>query len=301
MIVELPDTTTAIVGRKLLALREAAGLVTSGRVLTLVVCAQAAPTDDLVSPAMEAAREHPCRIIVLTHGDLDSRPRLDARLSLGGDIGVSEILTLCLNGELARHEHSVVIPFLLPDTPVVVWWPGSAPEHPASDPVGRLATRRITDATLSADPMTMIKSRLRSYTPGDTDMAWARVTYWRALLASALDEPPHEAVESVVVCGPPTEPAIDLLAGWLAARLDCPVRRLSGEVKAELVRESTTISLSRPAGSTAGTLRRTGQPDTIVALARRETGECLAEDLRRLDADEIYESALTGLEKVSYE
>jgi glucose-6-phosphate dehydrogenase assembly protein OpcA len=35
-------------------------------------------------------------------------------------------------------------------------------------------------------------------------------------------------------------------------------------------------------------------------LARRETGECLAEDLRRLDADEIYQSALEGIEKVQY-
>jgi glucose-6-phosphate dehydrogenase assembly protein OpcA len=82
--------------------------------------------------------------------------------------------------------------------------------------------------------------------------------------------------------------------------LDCPVKRLSGGVRAELTRATTQISLSRPAGSTSGILRRTGQPDTIVALARRETGECLAEDLRRLDADEIYESALRGLEKVNY-
>ena len=29
-------------------------------------------------------------------------------------------------------------------------------------------------------------------------------------------------------------------------------------------------------------------------LARRETRECLAEDMRRLDADEIYLAALAG-------
>lgn len=300
MIVELPDTTTGMVARKLLNLREEAGVVTAGRVLTLVVCAYSAATDDLVSAAVEAAREHPCRIIVLSHGDPEARPHLDARLSIGGETGVSEVLLLKLHGELAQHENSVVIPFLLPDTPVVVWWPGSAPERPASSPVGQLATRRITDATLAADPMSTIRGRLASYTPGDTDMAWARGTYWRALLASALDEPPYERVDSVVVCGPATEPAIDLMAGWLAERLNCPVKRLSGGVRAELVRATTSISLSRPAGSTSGILRRTGQPDTIVALARRETGECLAEDLRRLDADEIYESALRGLEKVNY-
>jgi glucose-6-phosphate dehydrogenase assembly protein OpcA len=35
-------------------------------------------------------------------------------------------------------------------------------------------------------------------------------------------------------------------------------------------------------------------------LARRETGECLAEDMRRLDADEIYLEALEGIKKVQY-
>jgi glucose-6-phosphate dehydrogenase assembly protein OpcA len=35
-------------------------------------------------------------------------------------------------------------------------------------------------------------------------------------------------------------------------------------------------------------------------LARRVAKECLAEDLRRLDADEIYHEALQGIEKVQY-
>ncbi|WP_280204542.1 OpcA/G6PD domain-containing protein [Nocardia farcinica] len=41
------------------------------------------------------------------------------------------------------------------------------------------------------------------------------------------------------------------------------------------------------------------QPGT--PLARRETRDCLAEELRRLDADEIYAEALAGIEKVIYE
>ncbi|PRC46170.1 oxidoreductase, partial [Mycobacterium sp. ITM-2017-0098] len=38
----------------------------------------------------------------------------------------------------------------------------------------------------------------------------------------------------------------------------------------------------------------------LVPLARRETRECLAEDMRRLDPDEIYHEALAGLDKVVY-
>jgi glucose-6-phosphate dehydrogenase assembly protein OpcA len=43
------------------------------------------------------------------------------------------------------------------------------------------------------------------------------------------------------------------------------------------------------------TLSRPGQPDRRVALARRPTSELIAEELRRLDPDEIYASALRHL------
>jgi glucose-6-phosphate dehydrogenase assembly protein OpcA len=67
-----------------------------------------------------------------------------------------------------------------------------------------------------------------------------------------------------------------------------------------LVRRSETIVLSRPQEGVTATLRRTARPDALVPLARRLTGECLAEDLRRLDPDEIYLAALEGIKKVQY-
>ena len=116
--------------------------------------------------------------------------RLDAQVRVGGDAGAGEVVVLRLSGPLAGHADSVVIPFLLPDIPVVVWWPDIAPAVPAQDPLGKLAIRRITDATNADDPLSAIKSRLPGYTAGDTDLAWARITYWRALLTSALDQRP---------------------------------------------------------------------------------------------------------------
>ena len=73
---------------------------------------------------------------------------------------------------------------------------------PAQDPLGQLAIRRITDATNGADPLACIKSRLEGYTPGDTDLAWSRITYWRALLTSALDQAPHEPITVGAGVGP---------------------------------------------------------------------------------------------------
>jgi glucose-6-phosphate dehydrogenase assembly protein OpcA len=193
-----------------------------------------------------------------------------------------------------------VTPFLLPDTPVVTWWPDMAPDVPSQDPLGKLAIRRITDATNDVDPLQSIKSRLQGYTAGDTDLAWSRVTYWRALLTSTLDQGPFEPIQSALVSGLKTEPALDILAGWLASRIDGPVQRAVGELKVELFRATETITLSRPQEGVTASLTRTAKPDALVPLARRETRECLAEDMRRLDADETYFAALQGIDEVEY-
>ena len=302
MIVDLDDTTTTAVNKKLGELREKAGAVTMGRVLTLIIAPDSEEVlEESLSAANNASHEHPSRIIVTMRGDpYADEPRLDAQLRSGGDTGASEVVILKLSGALAGHAASVVIPFLLPDIPVVAWWPDIAPETPAQDPLGKLAIRRITDATNGIDPLSAIKNRLPGYTDGDTDLCWARITYWRALLTSAVDQPPHEPIESALVSGLKSEPALDIMAGWLASRIDGPVRRAVGDLKVELARQSETIVLSRPQEGRTATLSRTARPDALVPLARRETGECLAEDLRRLDSDEIYLAALEGIEKVQY-
>jgi glucose-6-phosphate dehydrogenase assembly protein OpcA len=303
MIVDLPDTTTNEINKKITALREEEGAITLGRVLTLVVVADPDdPATDAIDSATRASREHPCRIIVVLPVDrLADSPRLDGQLRVGGDAGGGEVVVLRIAGPLASHANSVVLPFLLPDTPVVAWWPGAAPTVPAQDPVGQLANRRLTDATDTEDPLASIKSRLQGYSPGDTDLSWSRVTQWRALLTSALDQAPHEPVNSVLVSGLKTEPALDIMAGWLAGRIDGPVQRAVGDLKVELVRASETVTLSRPQTGSTATLSRTGRPHALVPLPRRETCECLAEDMRRLDADEIYAEALRGIDKVQYE
>lgn len=302
MIVELPDTSTTAINKKLNLLREQVGAATTGRVLSLIIAIE---NDLLLDESIEAAnmasQEHPSRVIVVLAGEPDdSPPRLDAQLRMFGDAGAGEVVVLRLSGLLAGHADAAVVPFLLPDIPVVAWWPDTAPAAPAADPLGALALRRITDATNSPDPLAAIKSRRVGYTAGDTDLSWSRITYWRALLASALDQPPYEPIRSALVSGLPTEPALDILAGWLASRIEGPVRRAVGELKIELVRDSETVTLSRPQEGVIATLSRTGKPDALVPLPRRVTAECLAEDLRRLDPDAVYGSALTGLEEVEY-
>lgn len=302
VIVDLPDTSTNAINKKLNELREQVGAATTGRVLSLIIALDNdLLLDESITAANIASQEHPSRVIVVVNGDTDAREaRLDAQLRMFGDAGAGEVVVLRLSGPLAGHADSAVVPFLLPDIPVVAWWPDIAPPAPAADPLGVLALRRITDATNSPDPLAAIKSRQNGYTPGDTDLSWSRITYWRALLASALDQPPYEPIRSARVSGLSTEPALDILAGWLASCIAGPVHRAVGELKIELVRDNETVALSRPQDGVTATLSRTGKPDALVPLPRRVTAECLAEDLRRLDADAVYAAALAGLEEVEY-
>lgn len=303
MIIDLPSTTTSQVNSKLVQLREEGGAVTLGRVLTLVIVTDdGTKTEEAVDAANDASREHPCRVIVVARGARKAAPRLDAQIRVGGDAGASEVIVLRLYGELANEGASCVVPLLLPDTPVVAWWPNEAPAVPAEDPIGQLAQRRITDAAAEKNPIRALEQRRTGYTPGDTDLAWTRLTLWRAMLASAFDLPPHEKVTEAEVSGESDSPSTDLLAAWLAGCLRVPVKRAKaargeGIVDVRLERRSGVVELSRPDGK-VGTLTQPGQPERRVALQRRQVRDCLAEELRRLDPDEVYEAALRSLGKV---
>ncbi|MEP7017141.1 MAG: glucose-6-phosphate dehydrogenase assembly protein OpcA [Actinomycetota bacterium] len=297
MIVDLPSTTTAAVSKKMVELRNDVGAMTLGRVLTLVIVVNEAEADDAIDAANDASRQHPCRIIALVQGSKRGANRLDAQIRVGGDAGASEVIVLRLHGALAEHGDSVVLPMLLPDSPVVAWWPKEAPEDVSASAIGQMAQRRITDAAEARSPRNELKRRADSYQPGDTDLAWTRITLWRALLAAALDQPPYEPVVRATVNGAVDSPSADLLAGWLAQALSCPVTRArtrtgTGMVSVRLERRTDKIEFTRPDGAVA-TLTQTGQPVRRISLSRRPLADCLAEELHRLDPDETYAETLT--------
>ncbi|WP_426566978.1 glucose-6-phosphate dehydrogenase assembly protein OpcA [Angustibacter sp. McL0619] len=296
MIIDLPSTTTAAVNRKLVDLRDSGGAIALGRVLTLVIVTDEAESEETIAAANDASREHPCRVIVIVQSNKRGAERMDAQVRVGGDAGASEVIVLRLYGQLTAHPDSVVTPLLLPDSPLVAWWPGQAPKEPSKDPIGRMAHRRITDSAASANPHRELLRRRDTFAVGDTDLAWTRVTKWRGLLAAALDQPPYQSVEHVTVSGASDSPSTDLLAAWLAEALRCTVTRArtkagTGMSSVRMERRSGPVDLVRADGAIA-TLTQPGQPDRRIALPRRELAECLAEELRRLDQDEVYAATL---------
>jgi glucose-6-phosphate dehydrogenase assembly protein OpcA len=174
---------------------------------------------------------------------------------------------------------------------VVTWWPGQPPDVPSLDPLGSLGQRRVTDAYAAADRLRALAMLAASHKPGDTDFSWTRLTPWRTLLAASLDQP-HGEITSAEVSAEPDSPSAELLAAWLAIRLGVPAQRTTssgpGLTGVRLTTTDGDIQVTRPDGRVA-TLARPGQPDRQVALHRRPMPELLAEELRRLDPDEVYQ------------
>ncbi|MEV4685900.1 glucose-6-phosphate dehydrogenase assembly protein OpcA [Streptomyces kurssanovii] len=306
MKIDLTDTTASKINKALVQGRRAIGTPAVGMVLTLVIVTDEENAYDALKAANEASREHPSRTLVVikrvSRSPRDrAKARLDAEVRVGADAGTGETVVLRLYGEVVDHAQSVVLPLLLPDAPVVVWWPVNAPTDPANDPLGSLAQRRVTDTYAAEQPVRELAARAEAYTPGDTDLSWTRITPWRSMLAAALDQVTCK-VTSVEVEGEEFNPSCELLAMWLADRLHVPVKRSSsagpGLTSVRLESDCGPIVLDRPDGSLA-TLSIEGQPDRAVALKRRETAELIAEELRRLDPDDTYSSALRyGVERL---
>jgi glucose-6-phosphate dehydrogenase assembly protein OpcA len=294
-VTTLWDTTGSDVIKALVRERRQAGSVSSGLALTLVAVVDERLVAEAEQAATAAAAQHPCRLLVVVRRRPDAPdPRLDAEVSVGGRLGPGEAVVMRMYGRLALHAESVVLPLLAPDAPVVTWWFGEPPHLIAHDPLGVIAERRITDSSAAPDPLATLRVRAEDYCPGDTDLAWTRTTLWRSLCASAFDSLEGQ-VHSVRVSGEASNPSRALLAGWLQTRLGTAVEledsRGPGVTAVALDVGDESVRIDRTDGRTA-TLSRTGQPDRAMPLPRRELGDLLAEELRRLDADEIFAEAL---------
>lgn len=294
MIIELHDTSSREVAQELIRARRVTGSA-SGLVLTLLIVTPADRFDEVLDAAKASATAHPSRVIVVSFVDGDES-RLDATLELGeGHPGDLVVLKLC--GALRDHGDAVCLPLLLPDSPTIAWWPNSAPDNLADDPIGGLADRRITDALGSDNPQAALLRRARHHEPGDTDLAWTRLTRWRALLAAALDQSRATVLSATVISEPDNAPAT-LLAAWLSLRLGVDATRVDGtgpgvnEVR--LGTPDGDIVIRRGDGGIAR-YSVPGQPERSVALRRRPLTDLLTEELQRMDADNVFEETTRRL------
>lgn len=299
MIIDMPSTTTSAIAKELVSIREEGGAVALGRVLTLLIVTGRDTDEQAILAANEASAEHPMRVIVLELEHDSSEPRLDAQIRVGGDAGASEVVRLRAHGEAAHDPETLVQGLLLPDAPVVTWWTERPSTPPSFEPLGRLAQLRITDAAPrygepDVDSRHAIKQLAEGFIAGDSDLAWTRLTAWRALLASVLDQPPYEDITRVHVTGAPGSATARLMAAWLGLALRIRVKliehedrvtdRGAGLSSVELTRASGTVRLERVSEDTIE-LDQTGAPIQHVALPLSTLTQLLAEEVRSLAPD----------------
>ena len=299
-MIELIDTNAAGIAAEFVASRLRAGSPAMSMVLTLVVVVDEDGAEDAMAVARQASHEHPARVLGVILGDARGTSQVNAQVGTGAG-WTGETALIRLKGEVVKHAESVVLPLLLPDSPVAIWWPADPPADPATDPLGRLAQRRITDAAAATRGKgKAIHAQCTAYAPGNSDLAWTRITPWRALLAAALDQQPLK-VTGGSVTAERISPSAELLVAWLADRLKITVDRKSssgpGITEVRLDTKEGPIVISRLDGRLA-TFSSPDRPDRPVALKRRQLPALLAEELRRLDEDDVYAATARRLLKL---
>ena len=187
----------------------------------------------------DLALRHPSRAIVLL-GDRD-RSGVVASVQLhchvpqsdGAQPVLYEQIMARVRGDFDERVASVVIPLLVPDLPVFLWWTGTPPRDARHlDDLVALADRFIIDSADFARPDHTLPevARLARHRVAITDLNWARLTHWRELIAQFFDVPAWRpfldgvtgirAGFAVDMDGRDIHPSQALLLlGWLSSRL----------------------------------------------------------------------------------
>jgi glucose-6-phosphate dehydrogenase assembly protein OpcA len=168
---------------------------------------------------------HPSRTIVLfpesDGAGLEGKVESESFPTSLGQMICTDTIRIRLHGTSAEHPASVVEPLLVSDLPVFLRWRGVPPfGDPAFEELIEVADRLIVDSTewpgLPA-PYARVAEIFDRITI--SDIAWARTSRWRPMLASLW--PQIATVKQIKVTG--TEAQAHLLAGWLRSRLRRPI------------------------------------------------------------------------------
>jgi len=226
------------------------------------------------------AERHPSRAIVLVPEPDSGLDRIDALVSLGcyAVPGVerevcSEVVELRLHGTRAKAPASIVEPLLVSDLPVFLRWRGEPPWGGQElEQLLGVTDRLIVDSTEWDDLPYAYRHLEQVFTRAATsDIAWARTSRWRPLLASLW--PAIGDVRTIRVHG--TAAQAWLIVGWLRSRLG----------RDEIVLEHV------PAERLEG-IDLDGDPAPFPPGDPPLPSDVLSDELERFGRDPIYEAAV---------
>jgi glucose-6-phosphate dehydrogenase assembly protein OpcA len=212
---------------------------TRTRVLTLIVVTRG---DQAAEHATETIAKlttrHPHRAIVVNASPHSPKDQLDVwvqahcQLPQPGRARVcGEQITIEARGAALDRVPNTILPLLLPDVPVMLWWTRGEPfDDPRFAKFGDLVDRMIVDSATFSRPEASLARMAALLESGIriSDLSWSRLTPWRELTAQFFDAPSQvmhlEELTQVTVNYEARSDAGDrsqalLLVGWLATRL----------------------------------------------------------------------------------
>jgi hypothetical protein len=226
--------------------------------------------------------QHPSRTILLVPDPDAGKNRIDASVSLecyvmpGVERSVcSEVIELRLLGTRAKAPASIVEPLLISDLPVFLRWRGEPPwGAPELEQLVDLTDRLIVDST-EWDEVPFPYSHLVQLfdRTAVSDIAWARTSRWRMLLASLW--PGIADVRTIRVRG--TAAQAELLAGWLRSRLG-----------------RDDIALEHVEAERLEGIELDGEAAPFPPGDPPQPSDVLSEELDRYTRDRVYEEAVRG-------
>lgn len=271
---------------------------------------------------------NPSRTLILLAQHDRSAAKLEAEVSAqtrteSGHRVTTERVLLHAHGDVAAHLASLVTPLLIPDLPVVLWWPGRPDfDNPLFDDLCELADRLVVDTDEGferPDLKRLLEIARRNHAGASIgDFNWARLIPWRHLAAQFFDIPgmlAHLAqIHGVAVYhgrdGSTTQAR--LLGGWIQGRMasvgiGVPVEFRPDDAYEHGVSQfqiysrgpdgQARFSISHQPGGRLSTEVRVGEQDFVdrtVRLARRAAEELLAIELTLPGHDVLFEEALAA-------
>lgn len=180
---------------------------------------------------------HPSRVIVVFHDrEGPERVALTCHQATGANRQVCyEQIVVRTSAESAEQLRSIVIPLLISELPVFLWWTETPSiEAPLFSAIASVASRLVVDSADFARPERTLPALADLVETGAsfalTDLNWTRLTAWRELVAQFFDVPEWRAYLDAIagvrigfgvdMDGREIHPSQALLLlGWLAARV----------------------------------------------------------------------------------
>ena len=211
----------------------------------LVFVTSESELDEVRQMMTELTARHPSRVLImlgeLEAADADIEMSVESFCQTDKRTGAKRLcceeVALRARGKFVSELPSAALPLLVSDLSTFLWWRGgSMVSNKVLATLMRATDRLVIDSADFAEPrrdlieLNNIYGQDEFNSVGISDINWARLTFWRGLLANYYDVPAYQPLlarlESVRIdyVGPELSPESEapralLMAGWLASRL----------------------------------------------------------------------------------